>query len=187
MPSRQCDPRRARSRLGPLPFGFQPAPDRAWSPQSLWVCTAPRIPGTTAAVRWRCWRRPPAPLDGSTRSVAFWPFFAQFREPRKIVANNWTLTDIHLRYSYHTTSNMPRETTAFPLSLPAAPPGGSLYRWLYGELRAAILDGRLRPGARLPATRDLASAYHLSRATIVTAFDQLKSEGYVEGRSGSGT
>ena len=67
------------------------------------------------------------------------------------------------------------------------PAGASLYRWLYGELRAAILDGRLRPGARLPATRDLASAYHLSRATIVTAFDQLKSEGYVEGRTGSGT
>src|SRR5947209_16005156 len=82
---------------------------------------------------------------------------------------------------------MPRETTAFALSLPAPPQGGSLYRWLYGELRAAILDGRLRPGARLPATRDLASAYHLSRATIVTAFDQLRSEGYVEGRTGSGT
>ena len=82
---------------------------------------------------------------------------------------------------------MPRETTAFALSLPGPPQGGSLYRWLYGELRAAILDGRLRPGARLPATRDLASAYHLSRATIVTAFDQLRSEGYVEGRTGSGT
>jgi GntR family transcriptional regulator / MocR family aminotransferase len=82
---------------------------------------------------------------------------------------------------------MPRETSAFPLSLPSPPAGGSLYRWLYGELRAAILDGQLRPGARLPATRDLASAYHLSRATIVAAFDQLKSEGYVEGRSGSGT
>src|SRR5207302_4397789 len=82
---------------------------------------------------------------------------------------------------------MPRETTAFALSLPAPPQGGSLYRWLYGELRAAILDGRLRRGARLPATRDLASAYHLSRATIVTAFDQLRSEGYVEGRTGSGT
>jgi len=62
-----------------------------------------------------------------------------------------------------------------------------LYRWLYDEMRTAILDGRLRPGSRLPATRDLASAYRLSRATIVTAFDQLKSEGYVEGRSGSGT
>jgi GntR family transcriptional regulator / MocR family aminotransferase len=82
---------------------------------------------------------------------------------------------------------MARGTTALPLSLPAPPPGESLYRWLYDELRAAILDGRLRPGARLPATRDLAAAYRLSRATIVTAFDQLKSEGYVEGRSGSGT
>lgn len=105
----------------------------------------------------------------------------------KIVAKNWTSADIHLRYSYHTTFSMPRETTAFPLSLPAPHAGVNLYRWLYGELRAAILDGRLRPGARLPATRDLASAYGLSRATIVTAFDQLKSEGYVEGRSGSGT
>lgn len=82
---------------------------------------------------------------------------------------------------------MARETTAFPLSLPAPPARGNLYRWLYGELRAAILDGRLKPGARLPATRDLASAYGLSRATMVTAFGQLKSEGYVEGRSGSGT
>jgi GntR family transcriptional regulator / MocR family aminotransferase len=82
---------------------------------------------------------------------------------------------------------MPRETTVFPLSLPAPPAEGGLYRWLYEQLRAAILDGRLRPGARLPGTRDLASAYALSRATIVTAFDQLKSEGYVEGRSGSGT
>lgn len=82
---------------------------------------------------------------------------------------------------------MPRETSSLPLSLPAPPVRGNLYRWLYGELRAAILDGRLQPAARLPATRDLASAYGLSRATIVTAFDQLKSEGYVEGRPGSGT
>jgi len=82
---------------------------------------------------------------------------------------------------------MAREVTAFSLSLPAPPARGNLYRWLYAELRGAILDGRLRPGSRLPATRDLASAYRLSRSTIVTAFEQLKSEGYVEGRSGSGT
>jgi GntR family transcriptional regulator/MocR family aminotransferase len=62
-----------------------------------------------------------------------------------------------------------------------------LYRWLYEQLRKAILEGRLHPGARLPATRDLADAYRLSRATIVTAFEQLQSEGYVEGRTGSGT
>src|SRR5215469_18802911 len=82
---------------------------------------------------------------------------------------------------------MARETTSFPLSLPAPPTGASLYRWLYDELRSAILDGRLQPGTRLPATRDLAIAYQLSRATLVTAFEQLKSEGYVEGQIGSGT
>lgn len=45
----------------------------------------------------------------------------------------------------------------------------------------------MRPGARLPATRDLANQYRLSRGTIVAAFEQLKSEGYVEGSVGSGT
>jgi GntR family transcriptional regulator/MocR family aminotransferase len=58
---------------------------------------------------------------------------------------------------------------------------------LYEELRAAILAGRLPSGARLPATRDLAKQYGLSRPTIVTAFEQLRSEGYVEGKVGSGT
>jgi GntR family transcriptional regulator/MocR family aminotransferase len=82
---------------------------------------------------------------------------------------------------------MPRETTALPLSLPAPAAGASLYRWFYEQLRVAILEGRLHPGSRLPATRDLAESYRLSRATIVTAFEQLKSEGYVEGRTGSGT
>ena len=62
-----------------------------------------------------------------------------------------------------------------------------LYRWLYDTLRAAILAGRLPAGARLPATRDLAAQYGLSRPTIVTAFEQLRSEGYVEGKVGSGT
>ena len=82
---------------------------------------------------------------------------------------------------------MPRQTTALPLSLRASQTGVPLYRWVYDELRDAILEGRLQPGSRLPATRDLASAYRISRTTLVTAFEQLKSEGYVEGRTGSGT
>jgi len=63
----------------------------------------------------------------------------------------------------------------------------SAYRWLYGALRSSILEGRLHPGARLPATRDLARQYRLSRGTIVNAVEQLKSEGYVQSRMGSGT
>lgn len=61
------------------------------------------------------------------------------------------------------------------------------YRWLYGALRREILEGRLGPGTRLPATRDLAAEYRLSRGTIVTAFEELKAEGYIEGSVGSGT
>jgi len=82
---------------------------------------------------------------------------------------------------------MPKHTTTFPLSLPAPRSGTPLYHWFYEELRSAILEGRLKPGARLPATRDLARQYGLSRATVVTAFEQLKSEGYVQGKVGAGT
>ena len=82
---------------------------------------------------------------------------------------------------------MPKHTTTLPLSLPAPRSGTPLYHWFYEELRSAILEGRLKPGARLPATRDLARQYGLSRATVVTAFEQLKSEGYVQGKVGAGT
>ena len=71
--------------------------------------------------------------------------------------------------------------------LPLRDSGTPAYRALYTVLRAKILDGRLRSGARLPATRDLARQYGLSRGTIVNAFDLLKSEGYLEGSVGSGT
>lgn len=62
-----------------------------------------------------------------------------------------------------------------------------LYRQLYFGLREAILTGRLHPGQRLPATRAFASDLRLSRNTIVSAFDQLLAEGYIEGRTGAGT
>jgi GntR family transcriptional regulator/MocR family aminotransferase len=45
----------------------------------------------------------------------------------------------------------------------------------------------LRPGTRLPPSRELARQYGLSRGTIVSAFELLKSEGYTEGTIGSGT
>lgn len=82
---------------------------------------------------------------------------------------------------------MPKRTTAFTLALPPRESGTPAATWLYEALRAQILEGRLRPGARLPATRDLAKQYGLSRGTIVSAFDQLKAEGYVEGSVGAGT
>jgi GntR family transcriptional regulator/MocR family aminotransferase len=82
---------------------------------------------------------------------------------------------------------MAKQRTQLDLVLPVREQGAPAIRWLYGALRQAILEGRLGAGARLPATRDLAEHYQLSRGTIVVAFEQLKSEGYLESRVGSGT
>ncbi|WP_417828202.1 PLP-dependent aminotransferase family protein [Thalassospira sp.] len=61
------------------------------------------------------------------------------------------------------------------------------YRRLYHGIRSAILDGRLHPGERLPASRDLAKSLGISRNTVVTSFDLLTSEGYLETRVGAGS
>ena len=73
----------------------------------------------------------------------------------------------------------------FPLELPEL---GSRQRQaaLHAQLRAAILDGRLKPGLRLPATRELAQALGVSRNTVVAAYDLLLGEGYVVARHGAG-
>ncbi|PQV54054.1 PLP-dependent aminotransferase family protein [Paraburkholderia sp. BL21I4N1] len=63
----------------------------------------------------------------------------------------------------------------------------SLQRWLYDELRTAILSGRLPPGARLPSTRDLAARFDLSRGTVLGVFAQLDAEGYLAGAVGRGS
>jgi GntR family transcriptional regulator / MocR family aminotransferase len=82
---------------------------------------------------------------------------------------------------------MPKNETFQDLSLASSANHGELWRWLYTELRAAILDGRLRPGSRLPSTRSLSAQYQLSRGTVVAAFDQLQAEGYTHTEVGSGT
>jgi len=82
---------------------------------------------------------------------------------------------------------MPKTETFQDLPLCTSAKGQERWRWLYTELRAAILDGRLRPGGRLPSTRSLADQYGISRGTVITAFDQLRAEGYTQTEVGSGT
>jgi GntR family transcriptional regulator / MocR family aminotransferase len=73
------------------------------------------------------------------------------------------------------------------LALTTPPRGQDLWRWLYSEIRAAILDGRLKRGSRLPSERSLAKQYGLARGTVTAAFDQLRAEGYASSEIGSGT
>ena len=58
---------------------------------------------------------------------------------------------------------------------------------IYRQLRDAVLDGRLRPGDRLPATRDLAGQLGVSRNTVAAAYESLTAEGFVAARVGDGT
>ena len=62
-----------------------------------------------------------------------------------------------------------------------------LFRQLYQQLRSAILSRGLRPGTKLPSTRELASQLGVSRSAAVSAYEQLLAEGYTSGRRGSGT
>jgi GntR family transcriptional regulator/MocR family aminotransferase len=64
---------------------------------------------------------------------------------------------------------------------------GPLHLQLAEQFRAAIRDGRLQAGHRLPSTRDLARELSVSRSVAQAAYDQLHAEGWIEGRTGSGT
>ena len=62
-----------------------------------------------------------------------------------------------------------------------------LWRQLADALRLLILDGRLTLETRLPGERELAAALNVSRTTIASALGQLREEGYLYSRQGSGS
>lgn len=62
-----------------------------------------------------------------------------------------------------------------------------LYAQIAGRLRVAIAAGELRPGDALPSVRNLAGRLRLNPATVVQAYRDLESEGFVEMRQGAGT
>jgi len=63
---------------------------------------------------------------------------------------------------------------------------GPLYRQVFNTLQEAIIQGVLKSGQRLPATRDLSEQLNVSRNTINTAYDMLQAEGYIGSRPNSG-
>jgi GntR family transcriptional regulator/MocR family aminotransferase len=71
------------------------------------------------------------------------------------------------------------------LNLPAA--AGGRRAALERALRAAIRDGRLRAGERIPSTRALAHDLGLARGTVAEAYAQLAAEGYLRTSQGAPT
>ena len=64
---------------------------------------------------------------------------------------------------------------------------GPLRAQLEAGLRAAIREGRLAVGARLPSSRTLARDLGVSRRLVVETYEQLVAEGFLAARQGSGT
>ncbi|OWY31472.1 PLP-dependent aminotransferase family protein [Herbaspirillum robiniae] len=61
------------------------------------------------------------------------------------------------------------------------------YRQIYLRLRAAVADGLLAPGDRIPSARALAAELGLARGTVESAYSLLAAEGYIEARGQAGT
>ncbi len=57
---------------------------------------------------------------------------------------------------------------------------------LFEAIRTKIVSGMWRNRAQLPSTRALAEEMDLSRNTVISAYEQLVAEGYVESRRGAG-
>src|SRR5574340_1567762 len=65
--------------------------------------------------------------------------------------------------------------------------GVPLYQQICQKLREAILSGELAEGVRLPTERALAHELGVNRTTVMNAYNQLASEGLIEGHVGRGT
>ncbi len=61
-----------------------------------------------------------------------------------------------------------------------------IYRQLVTQVVLAILSGDLRPGDRLPSTRELARRFAINPNTVSAGYRQLEREGWTERRHGSG-
>jgi GntR family transcriptional regulator / MocR family aminotransferase len=84
-----------------------------------------------------------------------------------------------------TTLKRRRAALDVPLNLDRAQGNQSLQ--VHASLRAAILNGRLVAGLRLPSSRDLAAQLGVRRNAIVGAYEHLHSDGLIEARIGDGT
>lgn len=61
-----------------------------------------------------------------------------------------------------------------------------LSQQLYEQIKGLVLSGNLRPGARIPSSRDLAQHLKVSRPTVAAGLAQLEAEGYLNVVHGSG-
>ena len=65
--------------------------------------------------------------------------------------------------------------------------GSPVYIQIHNQLRQNIEDGKWQVGTKIPAERELAAEFHVSRMTLRQAIQALVDEGILERRVGAGT
>lgn len=83
-------------------------------------------------------------------------------------------------------SRQEKSDVTLPLKLHASSPI-SLQAQIFEQIRGMILEGRLRPGDSIPATRVLSEQLGIARNTTALAYERLAAEGYIESRRSIGT
>jgi GntR family transcriptional regulator/MocR family aminotransferase len=63
----------------------------------------------------------------------------------------------------------------------------TIHNQLYEQLKEGIYGGMLRPGDRMPSSREMSLELKISRNTVLQVFEQLGMEGFFDSKTGSGT
>jgi GntR family transcriptional regulator/MocR family aminotransferase len=74
----------------------------------------------------------------------------------------------------------------FVLDLPAGS-NQPIYKQVCEALIKAIKEGRLKPGEKLPSSRELAVCIRVSRFTVIRSYELLTAQGFIQTTAGSGT
>lgn len=80
-----------------------------------------------------------------------------------------------------------RTNSDWSANRPMLPAAGPRRLALYKALRGMIESGQMRPGDKLPTTRDIAGRFGISRGAAVAAYEMLVADGFAEARIGAGT
>ncbi|QEE43946.1 PLP-dependent aminotransferase family protein [Rhizobium sp. WL3] len=80
-----------------------------------------------------------------------------------------------------------RTNSDWSANTPVLPATGPRRLALYRSLRGLIEGGQMRPGDKLPTTRDIAKRFGISRGAAVAAYEMLVADGFAEARVGAGT
>lgn len=78
------------------------------------------------------------------------------------------------------------KTSTVPIKIRCSD-GSTLQEEIYSSIRRSILEGLIGEHCRLPSTRALAAELGVSRTTVLLALENLRAEGYLVSRPGSGT